>query len=539
MTAQPVPGFWQSVRAHLAALVNQFRLDPRGLSANYDSYPVRRTLGGVSVTPETAMRYSAVFACMRCIAETLAMLQWEVFERLADGTTRARSDHPVHYLLNQRPNPDVPALTFREAIVMQMLAWGNSYAQIEWLNNGQAGALWQIPSWLVTVARDTRGNLVYEVRGEYGAADRTLREGDVLHWRNVGVDGLLGVSTISQAAQTIGFGSELEQFGSAGFRNAPFLAGWLEYPGKLPDKEHSDKIKQSWREKYMGWRRAGEVPILESGMTYHQLQLPLRDAQFLESRQFQAQEICRWFRVPQHKINILEEASYANIESLEIDFFNETLLPTTVRLQQELDYKVFEGAVRASKFYAKHSLAPILKGDLKTRYEAYSIGLRYGFLSINDVRQMEDLDQITGGDLRTLQLNTVPLDEFEPLARVKLEQAEADLAYREAQTDALIERGETVPDASAGGSGGGGQDLFTPEQAQETPVDDTKAGTQARRRLQLLAAQQQTARGRVQPTARLDHSKNRGGNGFYNLIPRHGNPADGGGGAPTRGGRPN
>jgi HK97 family phage portal protein len=468
--------------ARAVRFLNQYQPDPRQTAGGW--LPPRRVPGSYPVTPDTALTYSAVFACMRVIAETLAMLEWEVFERLPDGASRQRSDVRVWYLLNRRPNDDMPAMNFREAVVMQMLAWGNAFAEITWGNDGYPYQLWLIPSQQVEVQRDARGNLQYNVRGNVGEADRTIPADNMLHWRNIGTNGLLGLSTVAQASQTISFGKELEVFGSVGFQNAPFLSGWMEYPGKLPDKEHSDAIKRSWRERYMGWRNAGEVPILESGMKYNQLQLPLRDAQFLESRQFQAQEICRWFRVPQHKIGILEEASYANIEALEIDCFNETFLPATIRLQQEVDYKLFEGSVRTSKFFTRHSLTPILKGDLKTRYEAYSIGLRYGFLSINDVRQMEELDNVTNGELRTVQLNTVPLDEFEPLARVKLEQAEADLAYREAQTEALVTRGEQTPDATSGG--GGGSDLFTPEQATAPATDDVKAGTQAYRRLQLL-----------------------------------------------------
>jgi HK97 family phage portal protein len=474
--------------------LNQFRLDPRQAAGGWIA--TRRVPGSYPVTPETALTYSAVFACMRVIAETLAMLEWEVFERLPSGASRQRSDVRTWYLLNRRPNDDMPAMNFREAIVMQMLGWGNAYAEIVWGNDGYPYQLWPIPSSQVDVERDSRGNLVYFVHGNLGEEDRTIRAENMLHWRNIGTNGVFGLSTVSQAAQTISFGKELEQFGAIGFQNAPFLSGWMEFPGKMPDKEHADALKRSWRNLYMGWRNAGEVPLLENGLSYHQLQLPLRDAQFLESRQFQAQEVCRWFRVPQHKIGILEEASYANIESLEIDCFNETFLPATIRLQQEVDYKLFEGSVRSSKFFTRHSLAPILKGDLKTRYEAYSIGLRYGFLSINDVRQMEDLDNVSNGELRTVQLNTVPLDEFEALAHVKLEQAEADLAYREAQTEALVARGEQTPDATREGTGGGGTDLFTPEQAAAPATDDVKAGTQALRRLQLV----QMERRRLQPS---------------------------------------
>jgi HK97 family phage portal protein len=468
-------------------LAAQYRLMPY---PSYAGYPLRHVPGAYPVTPHSAQTYSAVFACMRAIAETLAMLPWTVFE--SDGeTSSARPDVPVQYLLSKRPNPDVPAQVFREAIVMQMLAWGNAYAEIQWGNNGYPYALWQVPSWRVYVERDGAANLVYRVAGDAaGAADRLIPAVNMLHWRNIGSDGLLGLSTIELAASTISYGKEMELFGTVAFKNAPFLSGWLEYPGRLPDQQTSDNLKKSWREKYMGWLKAGETPILENGMKYNQLQLPLKDAQFLESRVFTAQEMCRWFRVPQHKIGLLEESSYANIEALEIDFFNETLLPMTIRLQQEFDYKIFEGNIRTSKFYTRHSLTPILKGNMQTRYNAYSIGMRYGLLSINDARQMEDLDKVPDGDLRTVQLNTVPLEQFAQLAQVKLEQAEADLAYRQAQTEVLEETGVAPPDAaSAGGNGGGGAHLFEPSQAAAPPDDESLAATepQALRRLQLLA----------------------------------------------------
>ena len=476
-------------------LLNQYRNQP-------NPYWIRppRVPGSTFVTPVTALTYSAVFACMRVIAETLAMLQWQIIERRADGTSYNRPDHPVAYLLNVRPNGDVPAMIFREQIVMQMLSWGNAYAEIQYGNGGYPVALWQIPSDRVLVRRDeSTQELRYDVMGDVGADYKTLRADQILHWRNVGVDGVMGLSTVALAANTISFGMEMDSFGAHYYQNAPFLSGWMEYPGKLPDRARTDAMSKSFKDRYAGWGKAGEIAILEQGMQFKQLSMPMRDAEFLSSRTFQLQEVCRWFRVPQHKIGVLEEASYANIEALEIDCFNETFLPTCTRLEQEIDYKLLAGAVRASKFSSKHSLTPILKGDLKTRSEAYAVGLRYGWWSINDVRQMEDLNVIPGGDLRTVQLNTVPLQQFQDLADVKLEQAELDAEYRqeqikqlelanEAGEQALTEPAdEPAPAIPPDDSNAGGAQEFEPSQAGDAADDDTRAATQALNRAEQRA----------------------------------------------------
>lgn len=469
--------------------LNQYRNQPNPFWIRPRPVP-----GSTFVTPVSALTYSAVFACMRVIAETLAMLQWQVIERRSDGTSYNRPDHPVAYLLNVRPNSDVSAMVFREQIVMQMLSWGNAYAEIQLGNGGYPVALWQIPSERVYVRRDeSSGELLYDVTSDRGGY-RTLRADQILHWRNVGVDGVMGLSTVALAANTISFGMEMDAFGAHYYQNAPFLSGWMEFPGKLPDRQRTDAMSKSFREKYAGWGKAGEIAILEGGMQFKQLSMPMRDAEFLSSRTFQLQEVCRWFRVPQHKIGVLEEASYSNIEALEIDCFNETFLPTCTRLEQEIDYKVLSGAVRASKFSSKHVLTPILKGDLKTRAEAYAVGLRYGWWSINEVRQMEDLNVIPGGDLRTVQLNTVPLEQFAALADVKLEQAKLDAAYREQQIEQLElanDAGEQAmnepdpadaPDAVNGEpSDAGGAQPFEPSQAAGGAEDDTRAATQVNR----------------------------------------------------------
>lgn len=515
--AAPAPAtFWQRVRT----ILNQWFPNVQTLPW----YGNRRVPGSLPVTPYSALSYSAVFACVRVIAETLAMLPWEVFESRANGTTVLRDDNPVSYLLGKRPNPDVPAMTFREQIIISMLLWGAGFAEIEWGNNGTPRALWQVPAQRVVVERDAlTGQVLYRISGDAWNAARTVAAEDMLHWRNIGVDGFNGLSTIQLAQNSISFGQEMELFGSVAFRHAPFLAGWIEYPGKLPDEERSGRIKQSFRDKYMGWTKAGETPILESGMIYHPLELPLKDAQFLESRQFQALDITRWFRVPPHKIGILEEASYANIEALEIDFYNETLLPMTVRLQQEIDFKLFEGFTRTSKFFSKHSLAPILKGSQATRYTAYSTGLRYGFLSINEVRQMEDLDPIPNGEMRSVQLNTVPLDGYQERADAALAQALADVDYREAQVEQL-ESGNAAADAAdatdgSAGNGQPGQNPFEPTQAENPPEDDQRAAAALRK----VRMNQLMAHSGVQPTMRRAISKppisKANQNGVYNSKP--------------------
>lgn len=366
-----------------------------------------RSRAGVPVDHDIALTYSAVWACVRIISETLASVPWNVMQHRADGGRERKPDSRTDHLLTHQANPETTAFDFKQTLIAHALTWGNGYAAIDRGPNGNINWLWQLSPDRVTPGRMPDGELVYEVRPEKG--DRVvLPAHNVLHFRGLGWDGIVGYSVIEMAAQSLGLGLATERFGAEFFGNGAHHCGILVHPNKLGDEAYT-RLKESLVEgggiAGAAWNRP---LILEEGMEWKSLGIPPDNAQFLETRRFQVDEVGRWFRVPIFKLQEMKDAAIrANVEHSSIEFVTDTLLPWSVRYENEVNVKLLSGQTRQG-VYLRINLDGLLRGDLKSRYEAYAVGRQWGWLSANNVRAMEDMNPIPaeqGGDEYMVAVN--------------------------------------------------------------------------------------------------------------------------------------
>lgn len=380
-------------RAAIKALLTRDKPEPYG--AFY--YP--QTQSGQYVDEEQALRYSAVWGCVRIISETIATLPWQTFQKTKNG--RKEVDSNISWMLQMQPNAEMSPFVFKELMYRRALLCGNSYAEIERDNAGRPVALWPICPTRVYPRRDEDGALVYYVNDiEQGQVE--IAPADMYHLKGPGGDGLVGYSVIRMAAESIGLGMAMQEFGSSFFGNGAHVGGALMHPGKLSDaaRENLQKsVKNSNSRK-----SAMSLRVFEEGMKYERIGIPPEDAQFLESRKAQVVDICRWYRVPPHKLAELDRATWSNIEQLAIEFVTDAIVPWCCRGEQEADAKLF-GRNNRGTMYTKLNVAALLRGDMAARYSSYAVGRQWGWLSPNDVRELEDLNPIPNGDMYLVPAN--------------------------------------------------------------------------------------------------------------------------------------
>lgn len=355
---------------------------------------------GALVTPVTAMGTSAIYACVSTIADIKAMLPWNLMERTSDGTVRVASERPLHFVLHDRPNGYQTSFIHRQQGQAQALLWGNFYAEIERnARTGECIGLWPIPAWLVTPEL-RNGQKSFLVNG------MRFPDEDIFHVPAFGWDGVRGVSPIAMHRRSIGMSLSAEAFGEHFYRNGTRLAGALRHPAKLsPDAQA--RLRQSWAAAYSGAANAGKVAILEEGMDFSPFTMPLEDAQFVETRKFQIADAARIYRVPLHMVGEMEGAKFNNIEQQNIDFVQKCLLPWIVRWEQEAQAKLLTETERRTMF-TKINVSGLMRGDMKSRFEAYALGRQWGWFSVNDILELEDRNGIgPAGDVYLQPMNMV------------------------------------------------------------------------------------------------------------------------------------
>lgn len=361
------------------------------------------------VRPQRAIQTSAVYACVRILAETIASLPLHLYKAGPDGTVIKADNLPEYTLLHDEPNTYQTSYAWREQEMFQAALWGNAYCEIQRDKmTGRAIGLYPIPAWEVQpeLVKDGSG-----IRKVYRVAGETLEDRDILHLPAPGWNGVAGVSPIALHRASVTMTLNAEEFGANFFKNGTRLSGVLEHPGKV-SAEAAARLRESWQQVYAGKANAGKVAVLEEGMKFNALSMPLADAQYLETRKFQVSDIARIFRIPPHMIGDLERATFSNIEQQSIEFVQHTILPWITRWEQELNRKLFaHSTVLKGRYFVRFNLAGLLRGDLNSRFRAYAIGRQWGWLSANDVRELEDLNPIVGGDVYLSPLNMVPAGE--------------------------------------------------------------------------------------------------------------------------------
>ena len=362
---------------------------------------------GKSVTAQSAIQLSTVYACVRVISETIASLPLGVYES-TDAGNRKATEHPLYRLLHDEPNSEMTSFVLREVMLAHLLIYGNSYCQI--IRSGKNGivGLYPLLPDHMDVDRDSKGNLNYTYTTSDGKVIG-LKPPQVLHIPGLGFDGVMGYSPIALEKSAIGLGLAAEEYGSKFFANGARPSGVLTHPNTVKNPK---ALRESWNAAYGGSGNANRVAVIEEGMTFTPLSIPNNEAQFLETRKFQVDEICRIFRVPPHLVGNLEHATFSNIEHMSIDFAVHTIRPWLVRIEQSMNRALFSENEKG-RFYVQFNMDGLMRGDYKSRMEGYSIGRQNGWLSANDIRELENLNPIPdseGGNAYLVNGNMISID---------------------------------------------------------------------------------------------------------------------------------
>ena len=369
---------------------------------------------GQRVNEYTAMQTTAVYACVRILAESIAGLPLHVYEYKGNGKERV-PQHPLYFLLHDSPNPEMTSFIFRETMMIHLLLWGNAYAQILRDGMGRVVGLYPLLPNRMSVNRDNDGKIYYTyspVTDENPNIKKqvNLSREDVLHIPGLGFDGLIGYSPIAMAKNAVGMTLACENYGAAFFQNGARPSGVLKHPGVLKDPT---KLRESWQAVYGGSSNTGKVVVLEEGIDYQQISIPPEEAQFLETRKFQIDEIARLYRVPPHMIGDLEKSSFNNIEQQSLEFVKYTLNPWVVRWEQSLQKALFT-SIEQRKYFIKFNVDGLMRGDYQSRMAGYAVGRQNGWLSSNDIRELEDMNPIPdeeGGNLYLINGNMTKLTD--------------------------------------------------------------------------------------------------------------------------------
>ena len=371
------------------------------------SFLFGRTTSGKPVNERTAMQTTAVYACVRILAEAVASLPLHVYEYQDDGGKKLVHDHPLYYLLHDEPNPEMTSFVFRETLMSHLLIWGNAYAQIIRDGAGRVLGLYPLLPDKMEVQRDDKGNIYYvysrnsdenPMFKEYG--NIKLKAEDVLHIPGLGFDGLIGYSPIAMAKNAVGMTLACEEYGASFFANGANPGGVLEHPGVLKDPS---KVRESWNSVYRGVSNAHKIAVLEEGMKYQQIGIPPEEAQFLETRKFQINEIARLYRIPPHMVGDLDKSSFSNIEQQSLEFVKYTLDPWVIRWEQSLQRSLLLPGEKG-KYFIKLNVDGLLRGDYQSRMNGYAVGRQNGWFSANDIREMEDMNPIPDEEVGNLYL---------------------------------------------------------------------------------------------------------------------------------------
>jgi len=363
------------------------------------------TSAGKPVNEHTAMQMTAVYSCVRILSETLAGLPLHVYRYNDSGGKEKYLKHPLYKLLHDEPNPEMTSFAFRETLMSHLLLWGNAYAQIIRNARGEVIALYPLMPNKMTVDRDSKGRLFYLYSRTSDDAPTLgdesqvyLSPSEVLHIPGLGFDGLIGYSPIAMAKNAVGLAIATEEYGAKFFANGAAPGGVLEHPGTIKDPQ---KVKESWNSAYQGSQNAHRVAVLEEGMKYQPIGISPEQAQFLETRKFQINEIARIFRVPPHMLADLEKSSFSNIEQQSLEFVKYTLDPWVVRWEQSMCRALLMESEKPIVFI-KFNVDGLLRGDYVSRMSGYATARQNGWMSANDIRELENLDRIPaefGGDL--------------------------------------------------------------------------------------------------------------------------------------------
>jgi len=367
-------------------------------------------LSGKNVNERTAMQTTAVYACVRILSETIASLPLHTYKYTDDGKEKDYT-HQLYHLLHDEPNNEMTSFVFRETLMSHLLLYGNAYAQIIRDGRGRVISLYPLLPDKMRVDRGTNKEIYYIYYSD-NDGQILLRKEDVLHIPGLGFDGLIGYSPIAMTKNAVGLAIAAEEYGSKFFSNGANPGGVLEHPGVLKDP---GKVRESWNSVYGGSSNSNRVAVLEEGLSFKSISIPPEQAQFLETRKFQVNEICRIFRVPPHMVADLEKSSFSNIEQQSLDFVVNTVRPWLVRWEQAIGQKLLLPNEKG-KTFVNFNVDGLLRGDFQSRMTGYSIARQNGWMSADDIRELENMNKLPkgmGGDKYLVNGNMLGINNAE------------------------------------------------------------------------------------------------------------------------------
>lgn len=381
------------------------------------SFVFGNSSSGKAVNETTAMQLTTVYACVRILAEAVAGLPLHLYQYTAQGGKEKATEHPLYRLLHDEPNEEMTSFIFRETLMCHLLLNGNAYAQIIRNGKGEVLALYPLMPDKMEVTRDTKGGVLYtysrtdDDSPEIGKGSKILLSSDeVLHVPGLGYNGLVGYSPIAMAKNAIGMAIATEEYGAKFFANGATPSAVLEHPGVIKD---ADKLRESWASNYQGSGNAHRVAILEEGLVYKQIAISPEQAQFLDTRKFQVAEIARIYRVPPHMVGDLERSTFSNIEQQALEFVKYSIDPWIIRWEQAMHRALLSEDEKES-YFMRFNVDGLLRGDYQSRMKGYATGFQNGFLSVNDVRSLENMDMVSeenGGNMHCVNGSMVQLKD--------------------------------------------------------------------------------------------------------------------------------
>ncbi len=362
------------------------------------------TVSGERVSPSTAMHTSAVYACVNVRSEDVGKLPCIMYQRLADGGKRRAVEHPLYSIVRDRPNPRMTALEFRQMMQAHKDLRGNAYALKEFDARGQVVALWPlVPDWVTVLQARDDYELFYRIACP-GKEIVTIPAAGIVHLRGLSLDGIIGLSPISYHRETIGVAIAAEKYGAAFFGNGAQPMGALKVPTVL-QPEATKALRESWEAQFKGARNAKKMAIFDGGMEWMQTGMTNVDSQYLDVMKFQNQQIYGMYRMPAHKVGDLERSTNNNIEQQALEYVTDCLMTQLVSFEQTLKLSLLSAEEISAGFFFEFLPDALLRGDLKSRYEAYAIGRNWGWLSVNDICDRENMNHVPNGDIRLQPMN--------------------------------------------------------------------------------------------------------------------------------------
>lgn len=364
--------------------------------------PIMR--GSGPVTPDHALRLSVVWACVKVLAETVGSTPLHLYRRLPGGGKKRATDHPLSALIRQRPNRWQTAMEWREMMQGHLTLRGNAYSEIVADGAGNITDLVPVHPDRVKVEVLDSGMPRYRVRDK--TTERVVLWSEMLHLRGMSADGYVGLSPIDVEREVLGEALSAQEYGGRFYANDAQASRWIEFPGNFKTAEDRTKFRENWQASQVGVNRF-KTPVLEAGMKLHEMGIKHTDAQFLETRRYKDTDIARIFRVQPHKVGILDKATFSNIEQQAIEFVQDTMLPWFVRWEQTLTMALLEVEERDELFF-EFMVDGLLRGDAKSRSDYYAKSIVNGWLTRNEVRDMENRNPLEGLDKPLEPLNMTP-----------------------------------------------------------------------------------------------------------------------------------